>query len=175
MFSREKEDGYAETVAMLGALSGNTVFMFVEDVSGKLGRNWDLRNMVINMVDHLADALNTIKTHEYVGQRRCTVKATKLIGEVLNLLKVHKYLKDFKKVDDGRGGYFEVELSGRINDCGVIKPRFPVKRNEWTKTEEQYIPGIGIGLLIVSTSQGIMTNTEAENKKIGGRLLAYVY
>jgi len=127
------------------------------------------------MVDHLADALNTIKTHEYVGQHNCTVKATKLINEVLRLLKENKYIKDFKKVDDGRGGFFDVELDGRINNCGVIKPRFSVRKSEWTKTEERYIPGVGVGLLIVSTPRGIMTNADAEKIKIGGRLLAYVY
>ncbi len=127
------------------------------------------------MTDHLADALNTIKTHEIVGQNKCTVKATKLIGEILRVLKEHNYLKDFRVVDDGRGGWFEIELDGRINDCGVIKPRMPVRRSDWAKREQEFIPGFGVGLLIVSTSGGIMTNAEAEKKKFGGRLLAYVY
>jgi len=127
------------------------------------------------MVDHLADALNTIKTHEIAGQNRCTVRSSSIVGEVLRVLKEHRYLKDFKKTDDGRKTWYEIELDGRINDCGVIKPRFPVKRNEWARKEEQYIPGIGVGLLIVSTSQGIMTNADAEEKRIGGRLVAYIY
>jgi small subunit ribosomal protein S8 len=127
------------------------------------------------MTDHLADALNTIKTHEIVGQGKCTVRATKLIGEILRVLKEHRYLKDFKTRDDGRGGWFEVELDGRINDCGVIKPRMPVRRHEWAKREQEFIPGFGVGLLIVSTPDGIMTNSEAEKRKYGGRLLAYVY
>lgn len=127
------------------------------------------------MTDHLADALNTIKTHETVGQNRCTVKATKLIGEILKVLKDNKYLKDYKTLDDGRGGWYEVELDGRINDCGVIKPRMPVKRLEWSKKEQEFIPGFGVGLLIVSTPDGIMTNSEAEKRRVGGRLLAYVY
>jgi len=127
------------------------------------------------MTDHLADALNTMKTHEMVGQNTCNVAATKLTEEVLKLLKEHGYVREFKKVEESVGGHFEVELDGRINDCGVIKPRFPVKRDGWSKTEEQYIPGVGVGLLIVSTSQGVMTNVDAEDKKIGGRLLAYIY
>jgi len=127
------------------------------------------------MTDYLADALNTLKTHEIVGQNVCTVKATKLIEEILKLLKHHKYLKEYTKVDDGRGGHFEVQLDGRINDCGVIKPRLPVKRHQWARKEQEFIPGFGVGLLIVSTSQGIMTNVDAEKKHIGGRLLAYVY
>ena len=127
------------------------------------------------MTDHLADAFNTMKTHEMVGQETCTVASSRLIGEILKLLKEHGYVKEFKRMEADVGGHFEVELDGRINDCGVIKPRFPVKRDEWSKTEEQYIPGVGVGLLIVSTSQGIMTNVDAEDKKIGGRLLAYIY
>ena len=127
------------------------------------------------MTDHLADALNTIKTHETVGQNKCTVKATKLVGEILKVLKDNKYLKDFKTLDDGRGGWYEIELDGRINDCGVIKPRMPVKKQEWAKKEQEFIPGFGVGLLIVSTPDGIMTNSEAEKRRVGGRLLAYVY
>lgn len=126
-------------------------------------------------VDYLADALNTIKTHETVGQRECTVKATKLIGRVLDLLKEHSYIEDFKFNENGRGGNYYVVLAGRINNCGVIKPRFPVKRHDWVKEEQQYIPGVGIGLLIVTTPLGIMTNSDAEKKHVGGRLLAYVY
>jgi len=127
------------------------------------------------MTDHLTDALNTFKTHEMVGQMECEVKATKLISEVLRLLKEHRYIRDFLRVENGRGGYFTVQLDGRINDCGTIKPRFPVKKSDWAITEQQYIPGVGIGLLIVSTSQGIMTNADAQKKKVGGRLLAYIY
>jgi len=127
------------------------------------------------MTDHLADALNTIKTHEIVGQDKCTVKATKLIAQVLDLLKEHNYLKAYTKVDSGRGSYFEVELEGKINDCGVIKPRIPVRRHDWNKTEEVFIPAYNIGLLIVSTPAGIMTNADARENQTGGRLLAYVY
>ena len=127
------------------------------------------------MTDYLADALNTIKTHEMVGQNVCSVKATKLIEKVLNVLKEHKYLKDFKKVENGRGGFYEVALDGRINNCGVIKPRQPVKRQDWSTKEQEFIPGFGVGLLIVSTPNGIMTNAEAEKMRVGGRLIAYVY
>ncbi|MDD5339877.1 MAG: 30S ribosomal protein S8 [Candidatus ainarchaeum sp.] len=126
-------------------------------------------------MDHLADALNTIKTHEMVGQEVCTVRATKLIGEVLRVLKEHQYLTEYKLVENGRGGLYEVKLDGRINECGVIKPRMPVRKTDWARKEQQFIPGFGVGLLIVSTPNGIMTNADAEKGRVGGRLLAYVY
>ncbi len=124
------------------------------------------------MTDHLADALNRIKTHERVGQNVCSVKSTKLIKEVLEVLRKRKYLEN---IADEKGGYYRVTLGGRINDCGVIKPRMPVKRNQWAEKEQRYIPGFGVGLLIVSTPRGVMTNSDAEELNIGGRLLAYVY
>ena len=127
------------------------------------------------MVDRLADALNTLKTHEMVGQRKCSVRASKLVKEVLGLLHEHRYLGSFNFVDDNKGGYYDIELDGRINDCGVIKPRMAVKRVEWAKWEQQFIPGVGVGILIVSTPKGIMTNVDAESQQVGGRLLAYVY
>src|SRR3989339_873791 len=101
-------------------------------------------------MDHLADALNTLKTHELVGQKECTVKCSKLIAEVLKVLKDHKYLSEFRVDEDGKGNTFNILLDGRINDCGVIKPRLPVKRTDWARAEQRYIPGVGVGLLIVS-------------------------
>ncbi len=126
--------------------------------------------------DPLSDALNSIKTHEIVGKKECHIKpASKLIREVLTLFQSNSYIGDFEMVDDGKSGSFKVKLLGRINDCKTIKPRFAVKNAEWNSWEQRYIPGKGFGFLIVSTSMGVMTNIEAKQKRIGGRLLAYIY
>jgi len=85
------------------------------------------------------------------------------------------YIGEFEVIDDGRSGKIRVQLLGRINDCGVIKPRFPVKKNEYTEWEKKYLPGRDIGLLIVSTSKGLMSNIEAKKLGIGGFLIAYVW
>lgn len=126
-------------------------------------------------MDILADALNTLKTHEIAGQKHCTIKASKLIDHVLRILKTQGYINSYKMKDDRRGGKIEVELAGRINAAGVIKPRFPVKKTEWAKFEQRFLPAYNIGVIIVSTSKGILTNAEAQNQGIGGRLIAYVY
>jgi small subunit ribosomal protein S8 len=126
-------------------------------------------------VDLLADALNTLKTHEIKGEEKCEVRASGIVKEVFRILKENGYIRSYELMDDGRGGLFNVQLSGTINDCGVIKPRFPVKRSEWAKMEERYIPGVGVGLLVVSTPQGIMTNSQAQERQIGGRLIAFIF
>lgn len=126
-------------------------------------------------VDLLAEAMNIIKTNSHVGKSGCTVKYSKLIMQVLEIMKSNGYVEEFGVVEDGKGGKIDVRLSGKINNCGVIKPRASVKRHEWYKIEEQYLPGVGIGIIIVSTLKGVVTNREAQKMKLGGRLIGFVY
>ncbi|MCD6164435.1 MAG: 30S ribosomal protein S8 [Candidatus Odinarchaeota archaeon] len=128
------------------------------------------------LLDPLADALSNIMNHELAGKKAVIIKpASKLIGEVLKIMLQEGYIGEFEYIDDGRAGKFRVQLLGRINKCGVIKPRFPVKKKDFEKWEKRYLPAHDIGILIVSTPQGVMTHKEAIKRGIGGRLLAYVY
>ena len=111
-----------------------------------------------------------------IGQEAVTIKpASKLIGRVLKIMQDHGYIEEFEYQEDGRGGKFIVKLAPTINDCGAIKPRFPVKKDEFIKWERRFLPAQGIGLLIVTTSKGVMTHEKAKRKGIGGKLVAYVY
>ncbi len=128
------------------------------------------------VIDVLANALSTIMNNEVRGKKECLIyPASKLVMNVLQTMRRVGYIGDIEYIDDGRGGKLKVKLLGRINKCGVIKPRFPVKKDEFEKWEERYLPARDIGILIVSTSQGVMTHIEAKEKGIGGVLLAYVY
>ncbi len=132
-----------------------------------------LRDYMAN--DPLADALNSIKTHEMFSKQVCEVKPSKLVRETLKILQRMGYIGDFEFVDDGKSGYFKIKLLGKINRCGAVKPRFAVKRSDWNGWESKYLPGSGFGVFVVSTPQGLMTHTEAKEKGLGGRLLAFVY
>ncbi len=125
--------------------------------------------------DTLADALNTIKVSDRVGRGNCKVRPSKIVRETLKILQTQTYIGEFEFEDAGRESNFAVKLLGKINNCGVIKPRFPVKKTEWSFWEQRYIPGEGFGFLIVSTPLGLMTNRSAKEKNIGGRLIAYIY
>jgi small subunit ribosomal protein S8 len=126
-------------------------------------------------MDSLADALNIIKVHRKVGKAECKVPATKLVKVVLKILQEGGYIREYEFVDDGRSGYYVVRGFGHINDCGVIKPRFSIKKDELSDWEQQYLPSKDFGSLIISTSKGTMTNKEMRDAKVGGRLIAYVY
>ena len=130
----------------------------------------------MSLNDPLADALSAIKNAERVGKKECIVKpASKLIGNVLKIMKEEGYIEEFEFIDDGKAGIFKVKLKGRINNCNAIKPRFPVKKNEFEKWERRFLPARDFGILIVTTSKGVMTHREAKEIGIGGSLLAFVY
>lgn len=124
--------------------------------------------------DKLADCLSVIKNGENVGKRSCKTPKSKLVDSVLEVMENEEYIGVFKDV---KGDKYKnnIELLGRINDCNVIKPRFPVKADNFEKWEMRYLPAKGFGILIVSTPHGLMAHTEAKEKNIGGKLLAYVY
>ena len=128
------------------------------------------------LLDPLADALSTIKNAETIGKPDCTIKpASKLIGNVLKVMKDKAYIGDFEFIEDGKSGNFKVQLKGKINKCGVIRPRHAVKNTDFEKWEKRYLPAKGFGSIILTTPEGVMTHSEARDNGIGGELLAYVY
>jgi small subunit ribosomal protein S8 len=129
-----------------------------------------------SMMDVLSNGLTTILNNEMRNKRECVISpASKLLGKVLRVMQLNGYIGEFEFIDDGRSGKFKVQLLGRINKCGAIRPRFAVKVDEIEDWEKKFLPSREVGLLIISTSRGILSHKEAKEKGIGGRLLAYVY
>ncbi|MEM2093688.1 MAG: 30S ribosomal protein S8 [Candidatus Bathyarchaeia archaeon] len=127
-------------------------------------------------MDPLSNALSTIQNNELRNKRDCLIMPTsKLIGNVLRVLQMNGYIGKFEFIDDGRMGKFDVQLLGRINRCGAIRPRYSCRVGEIEKWEERYLPSKELGILILSTSKGVISHKEAKEKRVGGQLLAYVY
>ena len=130
----------------------------------------------MSLNDPLSNAFSVIGNMERAGGKSITLKPiSKLMKTVLKILKDGNYIGDFKEVEDGRGGYIKVNLLGSINKCGAIKPRYPVKTSEFEKFEKRFLPAKDFGILVVSTSKGIMTHYEAKEKRLGGKLIGYCY
>jgi len=128
------------------------------------------------LLDPLADTLSKIRNAEKAVKDKVVKKpVSKLIKEVLRVMKENDYIKDFETIDDNKGGIAVISLLGKINNCNVIKPRHAVSYDGMEKYEKRFLPASGFGILIVSTPLGVMTNEEAKQKKTGGVLLAYVY
>jgi len=126
--------------------------------------------------DPLANVLSYINNHEKLGRKEITVSNnSKIIRKVLEILNTHNYVGTYTEIDDGKGKLLNINLIGNINKVGVIKPRFNVKKDDYEKFEKRYLPAKDFGILIVSTSKGMMTHNEAKEKGLGGRLICYCY
>ena len=124
----------------------------------------------------LGNLFATIYNNEVRNKKEClAIPASKLASAILRSMQKNKYIGEFEFIDDGIAGKFKIQLLGRINKCGVISPRYSVRKSGFTRWERQYLPAVGVGILIVSTPLGVMSHIEAQDKKLGGRLVGYVY
>lgn len=121
--------------------------------------------------DTVADALNNIMNANRAGKKDVEIKRhSKLLTSTLAIAKLKGYIKNYK-VD---GTKLNVEI-GKLNGCNSIKPRFMVHVDEIEKYISRYLPARNLGVLIISTSQGLMTHQTAMEKNIGGSLIAYFF
>ncbi len=128
------------------------------------------------MMDTLANGLTTIVNNEMRNKRECIISpASKLLGRVLRIMQLNGYIGEFEFVDDGRSGKFKVQLLGRINKCGAVRPRFSARVDELEEWEKKILPSREVGTMVISTPKGVLSHREAREKRIGGKLLAYVY
>src|SRR2546428_14047222 len=117
-----------------------------------------------------------MRTAEAAGKTDCVIRpAAQSIGRVLKVMQENEYIRSFELSEDGRGNLYRVALVGSINSCGVIKPRFAVKRTELEKWEARYLPAQDFGVLILTTTEGVISQTKAKQIGVGGKLIAYVY
>lgn len=124
----------------------------------------------------LANLFTSLQNAEMRNKKECMViPASGLAREVLGVLQKRRYVGEFEFIEDGVGGKMRIQLLGRINKCGAISPRFPVKTKHLVDWEHRYLPALGVGLLIVSTPKGVMSHGEAQEQGVGGRLLGFVY
>jgi small subunit ribosomal protein S8 len=120
--------------------------------------------------------MSALKNAGDTGKSECIIEpASKLLGAMLRIMQDAGYIAGFEFIEDGRGGQLKVHLTGKINKCGVITPRFSVQLEEMEFWEKQYLPGKNFGLMLLSTSHGVMSHVEARKEGIGGELLGYVY
>ena len=126
--------------------------------------------------DTLSNALSLIYNGEMIRRESITINPnSKVISKVLDIFNAHGYVGKAENITDSKGGFAKIPLLGHINKCGVIKPRFSVKKDQYEKFEKRYLPAKNMGIMIVTTSQGMMTHDEAKEKNIGGKLIAYCY
>lgn len=124
--------------------------------------------------DWLAAMLNDLVNCKRAEKRETTATpVSKLMLDVLKLMKEHGYIEDFKLEEDK---FKKVIIKiGKLNNCKAIKPRFFVNNKNIEQYIRRFLPARDIGILIISTSKGLITHREALEKKLGGSLIAFCY
>jgi small subunit ribosomal protein S8 len=130
----------------------------------------------MSLNDPLANVLSQIVAYEKSGKKEIVTKNnSKIIKTILGIMQDNQYIGSYEETADSKGNTLKINLLGRINNAGVVKPRFSVEKDDFEKFEKRYLPAKDFGILILSTSQGMMIHTEAKKKGIGGRLISYCY
>ncbi len=124
----------------------------------------------------LANVLSFIQNYEQLGKKVVvTNNNSKLIREILTIMKNEGYIADFEEVPTSSGNELKISLCGKINKTNVIRPYYQIKLPDYEKFEKRYLPAKDFGFIVISTNQGLMTHKEAKEKKLGGKLYAYCY
>ncbi|MEH7108892.1 MULTISPECIES: 30S ribosomal protein S8 [Bacillaceae] len=130
------------------------------------------------MTDPIADMLTRIRNANMVRHEKLEVPASNIKKEIAEILKREGFVRDVEYIDDNKQGIIRIFLKYGTNNERVItglkrisKPglRVYAKSNEVPKVLN------GLGVALVSTSQGVVTDKEARSKQIGGEVLAYVW
>ena len=120
--------------------------------------------------DIVADALNQIMNAKKAGKSSVTIKKhSKLLRGILDIAKESGYLN--YSID---GNEMKIEIE-KLNEFKAIKPRYTVGVKRINFYVRRYLPAKNFGFVIVSTNNGLMKHEEAEEKNLGGCLMAYVY
>ncbi|XMB71745.1 30S ribosomal protein S8 [Mycoplasmatota bacterium WC30] len=130
------------------------------------------------MTDPIADMLTRIRNANQMKHKKVNVPASKLKVEILGVLKQEGYIVDFERVNDGVQGTLKVTLKYLENEERVIRGLKKISKpglRVYAKTDD--IPKVlnGLGIAIVSTSKGLMTDRAARRQKVGGEVIAYVW
>ena len=130
------------------------------------------------MSDPIADLLTRIRNASRAEHEKVDIPASKLKVKVTELLKEEGFVKNYRLIEDNKQGVLRVYLKyGAGNEkmiSGLMRVSRPGRRVYVTKDKIPSILG-GMGVAILSTSRGVMTDREGRKQQLGGEVLAYVW
>lgn len=130
------------------------------------------------MTDPIADMLTRIRNANTVRHTSLELPASKVKKEVADILKREGFIRDFEYIEDSKQGILRIFLKYGANNEKVItglkrisKPGLRV----YAKSDE--LPRVlgGLGIAVISSSTGVITDKEARQQKVGGEVLAYIW
>lgn len=130
------------------------------------------------MTDPIADFLTRIRNANLIYRDRVEAPASKMKKAIAAILKEEGYVKDYEMIDDGKQGIIRVYLKYGPNRerviTGLKRISKPGLRVYARKDQLPRVLG-GLGIAIISTSKGIMTDKRARKEGLGGEVICYVW
>lgn len=130
------------------------------------------------MTDPISDMLTRIRNANMVRHEKLELPASNIKKEVAEILKREGFIRDYEYIEDNKQGALRIFLKYGPNNERIItglkrisKPGLRV----YAKADE--VPRVlnGLGIAIVSTSKGVLTDKEARQQAVGGEILAYIW
>ncbi|MFC4389234.1 30S ribosomal protein S8 [Gracilibacillus marinus] len=130
------------------------------------------------MTDPIADMLTRIRNANMVRHEKLEFPASNLKKEIADILKREGFIRDYEYVEDNKQGILRVFLKYGANEERVITGLKKISKpglRVYAKADE--LPKVlnGLGIAIVSTSKGVLSDKEARAQAIGGEVLAYIW
>lgn len=130
------------------------------------------------MTDPIADFLTRIRNANMVKHESVEVPASKMKRDIAEILKNEGFIRDVEYIDDDKQGIIRVFLKyGKNNERVISGLRRISKPGLRSYVKADAVPKVlnGLGIAILSTSEGVMTDKDARAKEIGGEVIAYVW
>lgn len=130
------------------------------------------------MTDPIADFLTRIRNANMVKHESVEVPASKMKRDIAEILKNEGFIRDVEYIDDDKQGIIRVFLKyGKNNERVISGLRRISKPGLRSYVKADAVPKVlnGLGIAILSTSEGVMTDKDARAKKIGGEVIVYVW
>ncbi|ANZ64135.1 30S ribosomal protein S8 [Secundilactobacillus paracollinoides] len=132
----------------------------------------------MSMTDPIADFLTRIRNANMVYHESLEVPASKMKRDIAEILKREGFIRDVEYIEDNKQGIIRVFLKyGRDKQRVISGLKRISKPGLRSYVKADAVPKVlnGLGIAIISTSEGVVTDKEAREKKIGGEVLAYVW
>jgi small subunit ribosomal protein S8 len=130
----------------------------------------------MSMQDPIADMLTRIRNAQLVQEKSVSMPASRLKASILNVLKSEGYIQDFHSSETDGKGTLQVELKYYLGKGVIEKIKRISKPGIRVYKKSHEMPSIlgGMGVAVVSTSKGVMTEKSARSQKLGGEILCTV-
>ena len=132
----------------------------------------------MQITDTVADMLTRIRNANTAKHDTVEIPASNMKKSIAQILLDEGYIKDFEVIDDGKQGIIKITLKYGPNKTQIITGRRKVSKpglRIYSGCEDMPKVMKGLGIAIVSTSKGVMTDKQARKENVGGEVLAFVW